>query len=377
MRESTTATNEVGTRTGGRIGRVARWFALLLLVAGFVPAIGWAGAFFDIIKVAGDGAADPNSIVRLTVRLDGPPLTFPADVFFEVRQGNADFVDAGKPGFIAVPAQVGTNLASVDLAVGRGSDPIVVFVIANGWRPNTFNIQPRGPEQVTAGGGNNQVGIPGQPGQPLEVLVTQDGLPVAGETVFWDVIAGRGVTLSGTSSTTDAAGHAQIGITFGVEPSSAIVQATTARGTFTNFDVSSRGVAGVTLSVASGSNQTGATGSLADQPIVFSAQDTAGAPVGGLLVELAVVAGSGTLEVDGEPSQFFSVASGEGAGPNPPSGVRAISGRLAEPGADRLDRKPDRGRRRQLIHRGAPDHRFRPPDRGRGDHVGLRPAFLQ
>ena len=48
MRESTTATNEVGTRTGGRIGRVARWFALLLAVAGFAPAIGWAGAFFDI-----------------------------------------------------------------------------------------------------------------------------------------------------------------------------------------------------------------------------------------------------------------------------------------------------------------------------------------
>ena len=296
MRESTTATNEVGTRTGGRIGRVARWFALLLLVAGLAPAISWAGAFFDIIKVAGDGAADPNSVVRLTVRLDGPPLTFPADVFFEVRQGNADFVDAGKPGFISVPAQLGTNLASVDLAIGRGSDPIVVFVIANGWRPTTFNIQPRGPEQVTAGGGDNQVGIPGQPGQPLEVLVTQDGRPVAGETVFWDVIAGGGVTLSGTSSTTDAAGHAQIGITFGAEPSSAIVQATTARGTFTNFDVSSRGVAGVTLSVASGSNQTGATGSLADLPIVFSAQDTAGAPVGGLQVDLAVSAGSGSLD---------------------------------------------------------------------------------
>ncbi|HQW64032.1 MAG TPA: hypothetical protein PLZ17_04910, partial [Pseudomonadota bacterium] len=177
MRESTTATNEVGTRTGGRIGRVARWFALLLLVAGFAPAISWAGAFFDIIKVAGDGAADPNSVVRLTVRLDGPPLTFPADVFFELRQGNADFVDAGKPGFISVPAQLGTNLASVDLAIGRGSEEIQVFVIANGWRPTTFRIQPRGPEQVTAGGGDNQVGIPGQPGQPLEVLVTQDGLP--------------------------------------------------------------------------------------------------------------------------------------------------------------------------------------------------------
>ena len=198
MRESTTATNEVGTRTGGRIGRIAPLVRAAGPVAGFAPAISWAGAFFDIIKVAGDGPADPNSTIRLTVRLDGPPLTFAAPVFFELRQGNATFPDAYKPGYIIADAQVGTNLASVDLAIGRGSEEIQVFVIANGWRPTTFRIQPRGPEQVTAGGGDNQVGLPGQPGQPLEVLVTQDGLPVAGETVFWDVIAGGGVTLGPT-----------------------------------------------------------------------------------------------------------------------------------------------------------------------------------
>ena len=296
MHGSATATSERGTRTSGRPGCGARLLAMLIVLAGFLPGMAWAGATFDFIKVAGDGPQDPDSIVRLTVLLDGPPLTFPAAVFFEVRQGNADFPAADKPGFISVPAQLATNLASVDLAIGRGSDPIVVFVIANGWRPTTFNIQPRGPEQVSAGGGNNQVGQPGQPGQPLEVLVTQDGLPIANESVFWDVIAGSGVTLSSDTSTTDSAGHAQVGITFGTQPSSAIIQATTARGTFINFNVSSRGLAGVTLAVVSGSNQTGATGSLADQPIVFSAQDTSGTPLGGIVVDLAVSAGSGSLD---------------------------------------------------------------------------------
>ena len=229
------------------------------------------------------------------MRLGGPALTFPVPVFFEVRSGDADFPDAGKPGFIAVDAQPGTNLASVDLAVG-GGDPIQVFVIANGWRPTIFSIQPRGPERVSAGGGNNQVGLSGQPGQPLEVVVTQDGLPVVNESVSWQIIAGGGITLSGDTSTTDASGRARIDFTFGPQPTSAIVQATTARGTFINFEVSSRGLAGITLAVVSGSNQSGATGSLADQPIVFSAQDTSGTPVGGLSLDFAVTAGSGSLD---------------------------------------------------------------------------------
>lgn len=331
MRESVTATNEPCTRTSGAFGRFARILALLLLAA-IAPGPAWAGAFYDIEKLSGDGPQDPNSIIQLQVRLGGPALTFPVAVFFEVRSGNADFPDAGKPGFIAVDAQPGTNLASVDLAIGRGSDPIQVFVIANGWRSTLFNIQPRGPEQVAAGGGDNQVGLPGQPGQPLEVVVTQDGLPVANEPVSWQIIAGGGITLSADASTTDANGRARIDFTFGPQPTSAIVQATTARGTFINFEVSSRGLTGITLAVVSGSNQSGATGSLADQPIVFSAQDTSGTPVGGLTLDFAVTAGSGSLDTASgltDPNGRATVQLRYGATPGPVQVRASIPGTQA------------------------------------------------
>lgn len=40
------------------------------------------------------------------------------------------------------------------------------------------------------------------------------------------------------------------------------------------------------------------------------------------------------LEVDGEPQQFYSIATGAGSGTDPPTGVRAIHGRLANATAD-------------------------------------------
>jgi hypothetical protein len=56
--------------------------------------------------------------------------------------------------------------------------------------------------------GNNQTGLPGAPlSQQLQVLVHEDGAPLAGVAVTWMVTAGGG-TVQPVSTTTDANGHA-------------------------------------------------------------------------------------------------------------------------------------------------------------------------
>ena len=95
--------------------------------------------------------------------------------------------------------------------------------------------------------GDDQTGVVSRAlAQPIRVIVTQDGEPLAGSTVTW-AADGAGASVSPTTSTTDAQGIAFTTWTLG-----SAVGAQTARATLT-----------------------GATGS----PIQFSATATAAGPV--------------------------------------------------------------------------------------------------
>lgn len=79
-------------------------------------------------------------------------------------------------------------------------------------------VSPLPPARMTIVAGDGQTAIAGQPLPiPLTVsLVTAAGDPVVGETVTWTIISGTG-TLSATSTTTDAVGHASVIWTLGSE----------------------------------------------------------------------------------------------------------------------------------------------------------------
>lgn len=74
--------------------------------------------------------------------------------------------------------------------------------------------------------GDGQSGAPGAMlGSPFRVLVTRNGVPVAGQMVTWSLLSGGG-SLSPTSSTTSAVGVAESRLTLGSVPGASVVQAT-------------------------------------------------------------------------------------------------------------------------------------------------------
>ena len=77
--------------------------------------------------------------------------------------------------------------------------------------------------------GSGQFAVVSSPAaNPLVVLVTDNnGNPFPGATVSWVVTAGGG-TVSDSTSTSDATGHASINYTAGTFPGTATITATTA-----------------------------------------------------------------------------------------------------------------------------------------------------
>jgi outer membrane autotransporter protein len=147
--------------------------------------------------------------------------------------------------------------------------------------------------------GNNQVAVPNGQGQPLVVLVTQGPSPVAGEPIAWRVASGSDVTLAQTFNTTNAQGQAQTGISYGPAPTAATIEATDSQGTTVRFDISPpvQAPPAVFLAIASGDNQTGATGTSSDAPIVFETRTGDLSPAPGVQLQFTVASGDIVLPV--------------------------------------------------------------------------------
>jgi len=94
------------------------------------------------------------------------------------------------------------------------------------------------PQGITAVSGNNQFALVGSPAaNPLVVLVLDNnGSPFAGAPVKWK-ISGGGGSVSDTTSTSDATGHASILYTAGANPGVATVVATVAFVWTTSFTI--------------------------------------------------------------------------------------------------------------------------------------------
>ena len=94
------------------------------------------------------------------------------------------------------------------------------------------------PGGVTAVSGNDQFAVVGSPAaNPLVVLVSdQNGSPLPNTPVSWKVTSGGG-SVTDTSSTSDASGHATVSYTAGARPGAATVVATVAQLWTASFTV--------------------------------------------------------------------------------------------------------------------------------------------
>lgn len=151
--------------------------------------------------------------------------------------------------------------------------------------------------------GDAQEGVVGQPlTAPLVVrAVDADGRPVAGQLVNFRVTAGGGSVFAG-SAITNAAGVAQERWTLG--PTAADTQRVEARAidpetgaaiVFAQFKAVGRAAPTATLTLVSGSAQSGPVGSPLADSLVVEARDRFGNRVAGATVSWTVTAGGGTL----------------------------------------------------------------------------------
>ena len=132
--------------------------------------------------------------------------------------------------------------------------------------------------------------------QPFVVSVLdQNGEPYAGATVTFVVTAGGG-TLSVTTATTNASGHAATTLTLGSQPGTNTVVATVAGLDPVAFTAIALSNAGLLMEV-SGIEQRGPAGTVLAQPFVVSVLDQNGEPSAGATVIFVVTAGGGTLSV--------------------------------------------------------------------------------
>ncbi len=213
---------------------------------------------------------------------------------FVVVSGDGVFLPNGTQSTNS-PIDFSTGRSSATLRVGAREGGVIVEARLPGFQSTTFNVEVQTRRTVAVVAGDAQSGPPAAAGQPL-VLEVRDmrGLPVAGVTVSWGVGFGVGPRLASETTVTGADGRTSNTFVHGPTAGESVIVASLPGGEAARFRVIAA-LGGGGLEISSGDNQTGAAGSEADLPIVFSATNSAGRPANGETVQFAVVAGNATL----------------------------------------------------------------------------------
>ena len=174
-----------------------------------------------------------------------------------------------------------------------------------------------GEPQINLVSGNNQTAeIGGQLPQPLVVaLVDAAGVPVAGETVVFEVVKNNGTLLGAATGrrlavTTDASGMAQALWTLGTRSgagNNAVEAAAVGFSGITTFTATALPAVPDKINVDSGNNQTGAAGSALASPLVAVVTDAGHNRLAGVPVTYTIVEGGGSF--DGVPSVIVNTDS--------------------------------------------------------------------
>lgn len=236
--------------------------------------------------------------------------------------------------------------ASVTVQAGQGPSNIVVRASTSGYDPVDFNLSIRDPivQTLIEIAGNNQAALPGEVfDSPLVVQVLRDGVPVAGVPVRWQRIQGTG--------TIEPDGASQVVLTSGSDGQSSILARAPEQPGLTRiradadgfgaviFDLSAStdaqpppGGGDVRLVIVSGNNQSGATGTASDEPIVvqLTHNDAETSPIVGQRIDWTVESGSATLAA----SSSITDASGNAAMPFTYGAPGAIAIRASVPSTD-------------------------------------------
>lgn len=188
--------------------------------------------------------------------------------------------------FINVGPAAGTMVVRIECTSGCFGSPanLIIDYTVTATVPISRNLNPVGPTSFNA-----------EEGTSTTVRVTADdsGTP-ANTTIVW--FASGPVTLSSTSTNTDAGGNASVIATFGPGTGTATISASRIDNSdfFIDYTVSVQPPTVRTLVPVNGNNQTGPTRTTASNPLVVEARDN-GVAAAGVGLNWAIVSGDATI----------------------------------------------------------------------------------
>lgn len=207
-----------------------------------------------------------------------------------------------------------TGGATLSLAssVTDGAGNASVTVTSTGPGPNPFTVtavraddasavvvfnQSVLPPVLTIVSGDAQSGLTGSAAAaPLVVLLVDGGgNPVAGQAIVWSVTSGT-ANLTGSSSTTDATGHASMTFSYGTTPGPITVNAS-AYGGSQSVDFGATALTASGLTKTSGDAQSGNPGTTVLPFVVTIVPPPGATNLSGVPVSFAITSGTGTLSV--------------------------------------------------------------------------------
>lgn len=131
--------------------------------------------------------------------------------------------------------------------------------------------------------------------QPLVVrVVDQDGVPVVGENIVWQVASGGG-SVSPNQSTTDANGEASTSLRLGTSIGPNSVRATLGQLNPVSFTASATAAPPIKITAVAGDGQSAVVGTPLTSELVVKVTDAVDNPKQGVLVSFAITSGGGTL----------------------------------------------------------------------------------
>src|SRR5690606_2968052 len=191
--------------------------------------------------------------------------------------------------------------AQVDVTLGDQTGPVRIRATRSDESSAVveFQLTVVNVEQLSIVSGDAQQAQAGTEGEPLVVRFVRNGAPAGGEAVSWSVLSGD-ASVDPATSTTDVQGLASTAISFGPEGGGVVVEASAGSAAPVRFVLSVTGgntppPGGIQLVLVSGSGQSGAPGSLADEQLVVEARNDAGEPQPGMPIGWRVLSGSANL----------------------------------------------------------------------------------
>ena len=276
------------------LGRCVRLFALAALTLLAQPALATINCEItpdnatSIVANTGD-----NLSVGYTVGGGGcgTAITTTTTIITDNTGGNVSPPsETNLPGprnsFINVGPAAGTMVVRIECTSGCFGSPanLIIDYTVTATVPISRNLNPVGPTSFNA-----------EEGTSTTVRVTADdsGTP-ANTTIVW--FASGPVTLSSTSTNTDAGGNASVIATFGPGTGTATISASRIDNSdfFIDYTVTVQPPTVRTLVPVNGNNQTGPTRTTASNPLVVEARDN-GVAAAGVGLNWAIVSGDATI----------------------------------------------------------------------------------